>query len=359
MTQLQACPLLGRALLLAVLYGLFFALPVQAEEKPRLAAPPPGKALVFVLRSEREPVPEQVPVLVNLESVGKLANGTYLTVIVNPGRTHLRIGDRILTILSLQTAANRSYFVQVEAVPGVRPIRTRTRAVSETEGRHLLAQSRFVGGAPLAAVGATPSRRPPAPKPTTAPRPPPPSQAAQAAPQIPPTTEPARKSAFALIANGGSFKLANGNQVVAGLASTYDTTSKAVYGLEAEWRSKAGIAVGGEVFHYRNELVATGIPSGQQEVLAVMLNGKYYFGAANWFYPFVGAGIGYAHAAFSDGFTGETKGPAYQALAGAEFRFKHIGLYLQYKYLTSTTGNPGKEVKIGGRGILAGVSFAF
>jgi len=356
MTQLQACPLLGRAFLLTVLYGLFFAPPVQAEEKPRLAAPPPGKALVFVLRSEREPVPEQVPVLVNLESVGKLANGTFLTAIVNPGRTHLRIGDRILTILSLQTAANRSYFVWVEAVPGVRPVRTRARAVSETEGRRLLAQSRFVGGVPLAAVGATPSPRPPAPKPATAPHPLPPSQAAG---QIPPTTEPARKSEFALIANGGSFKMANGSQVVAGLASTYDTTSKAVYGLEAEWRSKAGFAVGGEVFHYRNELVATGIPSGQQEVLAVMLNGKYYFRATNWFYPFVGAGFGYANAAFSDGFTGETKGPAYQALAGAEFRFKHIGLYLQYKYLTSTTGNPGKEVKIGGRGILAGVSLAF
>ena len=153
--------------------------------------------------------------------------------------------------------------------------------------------------------------------------------------------------------------MGSGNQVVAGLASTYDTTSSAVYGLEAEWRSKAGLAVGGEVYHYRNELVATGIPSGQQEVRAVMVNGKYYFRAANWFYPFVGVGIGYANAAFSNGFTGTTTGSAYQALAGAEFRFRQVGFQVQYKYLGSTTGNPGKEVKIGGRGILAGVSFAF
>ena len=153
--------------------------------------------------------------------------------------------------------------------------------------------------------------------------------------------------------------MANGNQAVAGLASTYDTTSSAVYGLEAEWRSKLGIALGGEVFHYQNDLVASGIPNGQQEVVVIMLNGKYYFRATNWFYPFVGAGVGYADATFSNGFTGKTKGTAYQALAGTEFRFGHVGFCLQYKYLTSTTGDPGKEVKIGGRGILAGVSLAF
>ena len=366
MKRLRGCHSVGRALLVTALCGLFSAPSVHAEENPRLAAPPSGKALVFILRSEREPVPAQVPVLVNLESVGKLANGTFLTSIVDPGRTHLRLGDRVLTILSIEAAANRSYFVWVEAVPGVRPVRTHARVVSETEGRRLLAQSRFVGGAPPAMVPATRPQQAPTAKSATASRPRPPSRAAQpaamqpsAAPKIFPAAEPGRKSGFALIANAGSFKMANGNQVVAGLPSTYDTTSNAVFGLEAERRSEAGVAVGGEVFHYRNDLVATGIPGGQQDVLAIMVNGKYYFRAANWFYPFVGAGVGYADAAFSNGFTGKTKGPVYQVLAGTEFRFKQIGFYVQYKYLTSTTGNPGKQVKIGGRGILAGVSFAF
>jgi opacity protein-like surface antigen len=336
-----------------VLCALLSAPPAQSDENPRLATPPPGKALVFVLRSEREPVRVEVPILVNLESVGKLANGTFLSTTVSPGRTHLRIGDRVLSILSIQAVAGRSYFVWVEAVPGVRPVRTNARVVSETEGRRLLARSRFVGGVPAAMAAAPPSRQPPAAKPATAP----PAVATRR--QVPPATERGRKSEFALIASGGAFEMANGSQVVAGLAGTYDTTSKAVYGLEAEWRSKVGVAVGGEVFHYRNELVATGIPSGQQEVRIIMLNGKYYFPLAGWLYPFVGAGIGYANASFSNGFTGETKGPAYQALAGAEFRFWQMGLYLQYKYLTSTTGDPGKEVKVGGRGVLAGVSIAF
>jgi len=80
---------------------------------------------------------------------------------------------------------------------------------------------------------------------------------------------------------------------------------------------------------------------------------------AGWFFPFVGAGGGYARATFSEGLTGKTQGPAYQGLAGLEFRFKQIGFYVQYKYRASTTGDPGKQVKVGGSGIVAGVSLVF
>jgi opacity protein-like surface antigen len=165
---------------------------------------------------------------------------------------------------------------------------------------------------------------------------------------------------FALIARAGTFKMANENQVVAGLQSTFDTTSTSVFGVEVEWRSKAGIAVGGEVFHYNNDLVSQGtIPNAQQEVFAVLANGKYYFRLANWFYPFVGAGVGLANASYSDGLTGTASGLAFQALAGMEFRFNRIGVNVQYKYLDATTGDSGRDVKVGGSGILAGVSIAF
>jgi hypothetical protein len=43
----------------------------------------------------------------------------------------------------------------------------------------------------------------------------------------------------------------------------------------------------------------------------------------------------------------------------ADFRLKQIGFYVQFKYLASTTGDPGKQVKVGGSGIVAGVSLAF
>ena len=163
---------------------------------------------------------------------------------------------------------------------------------------------------------------------------------------------------FALIAKAGTFKIADGNQVVGGLASTYDTTSKSVFGVEAEWRSKTGLALGGEVFQYENDLSPGTIPNAEQKVLAVMANGKYYFRLSSALYPFVGAGVGVANATYSGSLTGDATGLAIQGLAGMEFRFNRIGVSLQYKYLDATTGDT-EEVKVGGSGILAGVSIAF
>jgi hypothetical protein len=154
--------------------------------------------------------------------------------------------------------------------------------------------------------------------------------------------------------------MANGTQVVAGLPGTYDTTSKPVFGVEAEARNKAGFAVGGEIFSYKNNLVATGTTlGGQQQVIAIMGNGKYYFRAADRLYPFVGVGVGFAQAAYSGNFKGTAGGLAYQGLVGLEFRFESVGLHVEYKHLASTTGKTGKEVKVGGSGILAGVSITF
>jgi opacity protein-like surface antigen len=351
--QLCACRSVGGALLLTALCGLFSALPAHAEDSARRATPPSGQALVFVFRIDREPLAAQVPVIVNTALVGELANGTFITATVSPGNTYLRIGDRVLSTLSFVAAANQSYFVRIEAIYGQTLLRTEVYLVSETEGRRSLAQSRFVGVAPAVVAPAPPTEQPSyAAKPAA-------TQPA-AAREISVPTESGRDWDIALIANAGTFKLANGNQVVAGVARTYDTTSKSVFGVEAEWRRKVGVAVGVEAFYYKNDLVSTGtIPSAQQEVLAIMVNGKYYFRVASSFYPFVGAGVGQTNASYSGGLKGMAIGLAYQGLAGIEFRFKPVGLYVQYKYLASTTGSTGNKVKVGGSGVLAGVSIIF
>jgi len=55
----------------------------------------------------------------------------------------------------------------------------------------------------------------------------------------------------------------------------------------------ADFAVGGEVFYYKNDLLVNGTAlKAQQQVIAVMANGKYYFRVADWFHPFVGVGVG-------------------------------------------------------------------
>jgi opacity protein-like surface antigen len=180
------------------------------------------------------------------------------------------------------------------------------------------------------------------------------------APEVSALPEAPRESGFTLIANAGTFKLSDERQTVAGFPSTFDTTSKSVFGIEGEWRFSSGFAVGGEYITYKNDLVsAATVPNAQQKVYAVMLNGKYYFHAADWLYPFVGVGVGQANASYSGGLTGNASGLAYQGMAGVEIRFKPVGVYLQYKYLSSETGETGREVKVGGKGVLGGISISF
>ena len=382
---------LSAALLLALL-GLLTARPGQAQENLHRAVPPAGRALVFVFRVDREPVAAQVPVVVNREPVGELANGTFVTATVDPGRAELRIGQRLVRTLTFTATANQSYFVRVQALDGRIPVRIDAQSVSEPEGRRFIAQSRHVGVAPVVVIPpvvappvaappvapppvaappvVTPPAEPPAvvPPPVAVPVPPvapavvaePPAIKPAPAPEVSALPEPRRESAFALIANAGSFKLSDERQTVAGFPSTYDTTSKSVLGLEAEWRSSSGFAVGGEFFTYKNDLVTGATnPNAEQKVYAVMLNGKYYFHAADWLHPFVGVGVGQANASYSGGLTGNASGLAYQGMAGVEFRFKPVGIYVQYKYFASEVGDTGNEVKIGGSGVLGGISISF
>src|SRR6266480_3261311 len=129
MNELRACLSVSGVILLAALFGA--APPVHAQDASR-ATPPPGKTLVFVFRSDRQPVAAQVPVIVNL----------------------VRIGEQAVAVFTLEAAANRSYFVRIEAVSSARPVRTEVRLVSEVDGRSSLAQSRLVGAAPAAFAAA-------------------------------------------------------------------------------------------------------------------------------------------------------------------------------------------------------------
>src|SRR5260221_352906 len=207
MNELRACLSVSGVFLLAALFGA--APPVHAQGDASRATPPPGRALVFVFRSDRQPVAAQVPVLVNLVRIGDLTNGTFAVATVNPGRTFLRIGEQALAVFTIEAVANRSYFVRVEAVPSVRRVRTEVRRVSETDGRRSLAQSRLVGSAP--AIAAAPRVQPPAPV-AAPPRAAPPTAAPRAQPSAARSPEPSGDWNFALIAKGGAFKLANANQ---------------------------------------------------------------------------------------------------------------------------------------------------
>ena len=336
-------------LLLVALCGPFSA-PAHAEEDPRRAILPPGKAMVFIFRSDREPRAALVPVVVNAQRAGDLADGTFLAATVDPGHTFLRAGDRVLTSLRFEAAAGQSYFVQLEVIHGMTVLQAEMRLVSEAEGRSSLEQSRWAGAVPAATAAALPDTSQPSA-----------TQRVAVAPQAPAPAESDRGSEIALIAKGGRFKLAEPQQLLGVFPSTFEAASKPVYGIEIEWRGSSGFAAGGELFYYRNKLSLDGTPlTAQQEVGAFMLNAKYYLRAASWLYPYVGAGGGFASAKLSGDVSGKASGPAYQGLAGIELRFGHVGLNVQYKYLSSTIEDAsGAKLKAGGKGALAGLSIIF
>ena len=348
MNRLRAGMSAGGVLLLA-LCGAFSAPPAHAQEDPRRAVLPSGKALVIVFRSDREPRAAQVPVVVNAQPAGDLADGTFLAAAVDPGHTFLRAGDRVLTSLRFEAAAGQSYFVHLEAVHGIMVVHAEMRMVGEAEGRNLLAQSRWAGAAQAATAAAPGAARPSA------------TQAAAVAPQVPAPAEPDRESEIALIAKGGRFKLTQPEQLLLGAPSTFEAASKPVYGFEIEWRGSSGFAAGGELFYYRNKLSVNGTPlTVQQEVGAFLVNAKYYLRAASWLYPYLGVGAGYAAGRFSGDVTGTASGPAYQGVAGIELRFGHVGLNVQYKSFSSTIQDAsGEKVKVGGKGAIGGLSIIF
>jgi len=402
MDRLRASLLKGSILALAA------ACAVDAHAQT--ASPPPGKALVVLYRADKQPVAARVPVIANADRLGDLGNGEFINAVVNPGRTFLRVGDRILTTLAIQTSADQRYYVLVEAVPGMTPVRVEMREMTEATARRALAQSSPAAAgaiaaprAPATAAPAVPAPRAPAaavplaaapavvapavkpapPPAAPAAAPPPPRPAPAAAPPKPAPPPPRqstiarepvaaeeeeeaaeaerRKWRIAIIAKTGAFKLATTNQTIGGRPSVYEKNSKPVAGFEAELRHQSGFAVGGEFLYYKNELTATGTPfAGDQTVLASMINAKYYMDVADWFQPFLGAGVGFTGAKFGGDLQGKSSGPAFQGMLGADFRFGDIGLYLEYKYLSSETSDGGNQkIKVGGSGVLAGVSIAF
>jgi opacity protein-like surface antigen len=355
-------------------------------------SPPPGKALVVMYRADRQAVAARVPVVANADRLGDIGNGEYITASVNPGRTFLRAGDRVLSTLTLQTAPNQTYYVLIEAV-GSNPVRVDMRQVPAGTARDALARSRPASAAPRAPLAAAPvaaaaAARPSAPAPAPAPAPaatpvrpapapaaPPPPQRQAAQPSAPAKPAPAaapepeeeeeadqRMWRFAAIAKTGSFNMGSTSQPIGGQQTSFKKGSKPVVGLEVEYRHRDGLAFGGEVFYYKNEVSLNGSPlKGDQEVVAAMLNAKYYFAAKSWLYPFIGVGGGLSNAKFSGDINGKMSGSVYQAMLGADFRFSStFGLYLEYKFLKATTSDDaGQKLDVGGSGLLAGLSVAF
>lgn len=169
MNKLRAFLAVSNAIALAVLCGTLCAPSAQAQNA-QPTAPPPGKALIHVLRSDPEPREALVPVAVNSDLIGYLENGTFTSVIVNPGKVFVRAGDQVLSTFDFVAAPDRVYFVRVRAVQGVAQVQTDIDMLDEAQGRDAIAQGRFEPPAPPAPPPQRRAAREPPLPPLEAPR---------------------------------------------------------------------------------------------------------------------------------------------------------------------------------------------
>jgi len=330
-----------------------FATPEQ-DRYAKQAVPSAGKALVYVYRLG-DARPQTSPALwLNKRNSGQLEPRTYGMWAAGPGRLEVRAGRVDATPLTITCQAGRIYFVQLAVnADGSASLRQVPYGTGRTEMR----AARLVLDPAIAARAAA-APKPVAPKPAPAPAKKPVVKETRAASDV-----PADKgtSGVTLIAKVGSFQLANESQIiVAGLTRNFSAATVA-YGLEGEWRLENGFAFGLELFGHTQDYTTTGsAESGDMAVTNVFLNAKKYFRPGAIVQPYLGAGIGAASSSFSGAITGSAGGFALQGMTGIAFRWRHFGIYTEFKYERAEVEDAaGAAVDLSGTGLFAGVSVQF
>jgi opacity protein-like surface antigen len=164
----------------------------------------------------------------------------------------------------------------------------------------------------------------------------------------------------------GKFSLDETQQTPILFPITLEEDSSGALAVEYEWRAETGFAFGGELVLYNNSYTTAG-GSGDADSGVATFNVKNYFNATESFKPFIGGGIGFGVVSLTgtgNHYQGDAAGLALQLMVGAEFRVsKPIGLYAEYKYISSETedfeGNSNAKFDISGSGLFVGVSVHF
>lgn len=364
--------LFGGFILVLALPQALAAVSLASPEQDRYAkqaVPPSGKALIYVYRLN-DARPQTSPGLwLNKRASGQLEPRTYGMWAAGAGRLEVRAGRADATPLTITCETGRICFVQltVNADESVS-----LRLVPYGTGRTEVGQARLV------LDPATAARMAAAPKPTAPVTPPAPVKETPVA-KAPPATrkvqapkdEPAAedtgeaRSGVTLIIKGGSFQLANDSQTIVLVNRTFSAASLA-YGLEGEWRLENGFAFGAELFGHSQDYTTAGSTApGDMTVTNVFFNAKKYFRPDAVVQPYIGVGFGSATTDLSGAITGSAAGYALQGMAGVAFRWRHVGIYTEFKYAhaetegtNASTGLP-EIVDVSGTGLFAGMSVHF
>lgn len=327
-----------------------------ASPAPAMAGPfdaPKDKALVYVILGPSGSF-ANLPVSVNGRPLQYLTENSYFAFVVSPGTQEISTAAAARTAVSLVVGSGRTYYLRISVdtqdVPEIVQL-------GDTVGEEALTQARRMGDSVVgasnkqatAASAARTEKRSAAPEPVR-------ERAVSANDDMPNT----------IIIKGGTHKLSKGTQTFLSATHTFDTKSTSVFGVEYEYRAWEGVAVGAEYGQFKNSFTSsTTSVASSIDTKMFLVKFKKYFEYSDIFQPYVGIGAGTAWTDFGGAITGNTIGGAYEAVGGMDFRFKHIGVYTELRYLSAKTS--GKEsgtdntadVHVTGSGAFAGVSIHF
>lgn len=163
----------------------------------------------------------------------------------------------------------------------------------------------------------------------------------------------------AFIFKGGMFNLARDPQTINDVERDLDENGDDVYAFAWEKRRRDAVALGVEYVRFTHDWRSANT-RGSAKSRAVLFTVKRYQDTGTLLYPFVGVGVGLAHADLSSMPFDSALGLALQLSAGAEWRWPIFGLYAEIKGLY---GNPGEiygdDYSSSGIGAFGGFTFRF
>lgn len=164
----------------------------------------------------------------------------------------------------------------------------------------------------------------------------------------------------AFIFKGGAMARTHDEQNIDNANRTLASSSKNTYAIAWEKRREGGRAIGVELIRFNTEWRGPDTATGNIKSRIAMFTVKRYLPQPGSFYPFVGVGIGGAHATVSGLNFDPALGLALQVNGGVEWRGELLGLYGEVKGLYANAGNTwGDDINNSGIGAFLGVSLRF
>jgi Protein of unknown function (DUF2846) len=118
--------------------------PPDQDAKAKAMEPPPGKALVYVYRSEALGSAVKMNVMVNGKLLGQTAAHTYFLVATPPGKVTVTSLAEDTSELELQVSAGQKYFVWEEVKMGAWSARSALSQKGAPEGMNGVQQCKLI-----------------------------------------------------------------------------------------------------------------------------------------------------------------------------------------------------------------------